>query len=315
MTLVFSGAITSSACFDTNKTALPGEISFTQAALYPEGIDYDEEGERFLVSSMRYGTVGTVSDTGKYKELINDPMLVSSVGIRVDNDNNRVLVCNSDPGTSVKTTKETQGRLAGLGIYNLSTGKKITYIDLATMTAGNHFCNDIALDDDGNAYVSDSFSTAIYKIDIENKASLFLDNKRFAGKGFNLNGLVVKDDFLIVAKYNEGLLFKVPLNDPERFTQILANEPMPGADGLLWHDDGSLIVIANTTSNKVFKLNSTDGWHTATITKTSSTGEVFATTGVNRDGNIYVLNAMLQVLFNPKTKTHIESFDIRKHDL
>lgn len=265
---------------------------------------------------MRYGTVSEVKDDGSFKEFIKDDNFVTSVGIRVDSERDRLLVCNSDPGVSVHTKKENQGKLAGLGIFQLSTGKLIKYIDLARLSGiGGHFCNDIGLDGAGNIYVSDSFSPIIYKVDTNHKASIFFRNERFKGEGFNLNGLVIKDDYLIIAKYNEGILFKVPLNDPSKFTQVAMSETFPGADGLIWAADGSLIVIANMNTNKVIKFTSTDNWASATVAGSSDTGQVFATTGVNRGGDIYAINAMLHVLFNPETKEHVESFDIKKHKL
>ena len=202
-----------------------------------------------------------------------------------------------------------------MGIYSLSTGQRQAYVNLGALAEGGHFCNDIALDKAGNAYISDSFSPIIYKVDTNNRASILLMDKRFTGDGFNLNGLVVKDDYLIVAKYNEGLLFKVPLNDPGKFSQIKIDQTLSGADGLLWAADGSLIVIANTSTNKVFKLSSNDNWASAKIIKSSDTGQVFPTTGVLRSGDVHVLHAMLHVLFNPETKTHIENFQIKKYKM
>ena len=91
--------------------------------------------------------------------------MVSAVGLRIDSQRDRVLVCNSDPGVSLHTDKTTQGKLAGLAVFQLSTGKLIKYLDLGGLSSGgNHFCNDIAVDDDGTAYATDSFSPIIYKI-------------------------------------------------------------------------------------------------------------------------------------------------------
>ena len=299
------------------KTATaPETITFTKAALYPEGLEYDAKRNHFLVTSMHEGIIGEVSDDGAYKVFAQDPNFVSAVGIRIDAERDRLLVCNSDPGVSIHTKKENQGKLAGLGIFQLSTGKLIKYLDLGKLGgAGGHFCNDIALDSAGNAYVTDSFSPIIYKVDTANNASILLNDKRFTGEGFNLNGIVVKDNYLLVAKYNEGLLFKVPLDKPEQFTQVKIKETLVGADGLLWAPDGTLVVIANLTTNKVFKLASNDNWTSASVIGSVDTGEVFATTGVVRDGKIYALYAMLHVLFNPETKTQIEKFEIHQQNL
>lgn len=298
----------------TATTSLPDLISFKNMALYPEGLEYDAKGHRFLVTSLHEGTVGTVSPDGHYQVLFQDSNMVSAIGIRLDQVRDRVLVCNSDPGVSIHTKKENQGKLAGLAVFQLSTGKLIKYIDLGSLSKeGGHFCNDIALDKTtGTAYVTDSFSPIIYKIDADNNASILLKNDRFVGKGFNLNGIVVKDNYLVVAKDNDGLLFKIPLDDPEKFSEVKLPEILVGADGLLWASDGSLIVIANADTNKVFKLTSDDNWASAKIADSVATGPVFATTGVDINGNIYVLHAMLHVLFNPETKQQVESFEIHK---
>jgi len=294
--------------------ALPDVIRFTKPALYPEGLEYDAANNRFLVTSLHEGTVGTVTPEGQYQLLFQDSHMVSAIGIRIDPAHDRALVCNSDPGVSLHTSKETQGKLAGLAVFQLSSGKLIKYIDLAALSnGGGHFCNDIALDPaTGDAYVTDSFSPIIYKIDKDNNASIFLKNDRFVGKGFNLNGIVVKGDYLIVAKDNDGLLFKVPLADPEKFSEVKMDQTLVGADGLLWASDGSLVVIANANTNKVFDLSSSDDWATAKVVKSADTGQVFATTGVDIKGAVYVLYAMLHVVFNPETKEQVQSFEIHK---
>ncbi|MGD8592032.1 MAG: hypothetical protein PVF82_04325 [Gammaproteobacteria bacterium] len=292
---------------------LPDTISFKKDALYPEGLEYDTAKDRFLVTSLHEGTVGTVTPAGDYNVLFQDGHMVSAIGIRIDKDRDRVLVCNSDPGVSIHTKPETQGKLAGLGVFQLSTGTLIKYIDLASLSeGGGHFCNDIALDNNGVAYVTDSFSPIIYKVDADNNASIFLQNDKFTGEGFNFNGIVVKDDYLLVAKYNDGTLFKFPLDDPQKFSQVNLEGTYPGADGLLWAADGSLILIANAQTNKVLKLTSEDGWASAKVAGTADTGQVFPTTGKEINGDIYVLYAMLHVVFNPEAKEQVGTFEIHK---
>jgi len=298
----------------SGKQQAPDVISVKVPALYPEGVDYDAKGKRFFISSLHEGTVGQVADDGSYKPFVTDSKMVSAIGLRVDAARNRLLVCNSDPGVSLHTKKETQAKLAGLGIYDLSSGKLIKYIDLAALSkGGGHFCNDIAIDDSGNIYATDSFSPIIYKIDTGNNPSILLEDKRFAGDGFNLNGLVYKDGYLVVAKDNEGVLFKVPVDKPKDYKEVKIDQKLVGADGLLWGQDGSLIVIANADTNKIFKLTSTDNWESAKVANSVDTGDVFATTGTLRDGKVYVMEARLNVLFNPKTTKQVDVFNIRAY--
>ncbi len=307
------------------KPAAPDVVSFKRAMLYPEGVDWDADRKLFMVTSIRKGIVGTVTDDGSYTVFAQDPRMVSAVGIRIDAERDRVLVCNADPGASEFSTPKTTGKLAALVVFQLSTGKLTNYINLVEGMGGGHFCNDIVIAKDGTAYISDSFSTMIHKVTPDYKTSVFLDNKIFGGKAFNLNGLVIKDNYLLVDKFNEGILFKVPLDNPEAFTQVKISEKFDGADGMLWAPDGSLVIIANNSAHggfpngvatdKTVKLTSTDDWVTAQVVSTVDTGDVFATTGVVRDGEIYAVYAMLHVLFNPKTEKHIEEFKIVKQKL
>lgn len=303
----------------------PDVVGFKKMALYPEGIDWDAANKRFFVTSLREGIVGTVTDDGTYTVFAQDPNMVSAIGIRIDVERDRVLVCNSDPGASKFTGPETAGKLAGLAIFQFSTGKLLKYINLAEGLEGSHFCNDIVIDKDGTAYITDSFSPIIYKVGLDYKASVFIKDNRFGGKGFNLNGIIIKDNYLLVAKFNEGLLFKLPLDKPETFTQVKIKETFPGADGLIWAPDGTLVIIGNTMvhggtgeaviEDKISKLSSSDDWLSAEVVNSSNIGHVAPTTGVVRDGEIYVIYSMLHVLFNPKTEKHIEDFKIVKQKL
>lgn len=310
---------------ENKASSTPDVISFNKMALYPEGVDWDSSRKSFLVTSIRQGIISEIKDDGTYKMFAQDPRMVSAVGIRIDAARDRVLVCNADPGASKYSTPKTAGKLAALAVFQLSSGKLIKYLNLAKGLDGTHFCNDIVIDKTGTAYITDSFSTIIYKVTADYKVSVFIDNKRFSGKAFNLNGIVIKDNYLLVNKFNEGTLFKVPLDKPETFTQVKINEKFDGADGLLWAPDGTLVLIANNSAHggfvpgvatdKVIKLTSFDNWASATVVKSVNTGDVFATTGVVRDGQIYVIYSMLNVLFNPKTEKHIEQFEIRKQKL
>src|SRR5687768_5147538 len=57
---------------DKNKSSIPDKIEFTKPALYPEGVSYDAAGKRFLVSSVRFGTVGQVNYEGTYTPFVED---------------------------------------------------------------------------------------------------------------------------------------------------------------------------------------------------------------------------------------------------
>ena len=289
---------------------MPKSVWIDKSGLYPEGLEYNEDTNSFLVTSLKEGSVGQVDSKGNYTRLVDDANLISAIGIRVDVKRNRILVANSDPGVSIKTSPITQKKIAGLGIYNLSDGKLVKYVNLSALLPKDaHFANDIALDKkDGTVYVTDSFSPVIYKVSPEGEASIFIRDERFTGDGFNLNGIVLYKDYLVVAKHNDGSLYKIPLAHPENITEVKVAQKFPGADGLIKMGNHNLAVISNG-SKTVYNLQSNDDFQTANVIASNIKDWRYNTTGVMVCGKPYVLNAELDMLFTGKPD--VTKFEIR----
>ena len=279
-------------------------IEIQKNALYPEGIDYNPMTDRFVVGSFREGAVYEVDLDGNYHQIIKDDRLNSVLAVRVDIKRDRLFVANSDIGASIRSHSKGSAKLASVIIYELSTGKGIHYVDLGSLLPDTkHLANDIALDTEGNAYVTDSFSSVVYKIDTNGKGSVFLQNKRFSGEGINLNGIVFHPDgFLIAVKKGEGVLFKIPLNSPNNFSEIESSKKFIGGDGLILVNKKELVVIANRaagqTTETVFSISSQDGWKTSKVNTTYKFDKVYPTTGVIKRNKIYVLHSNLNVLMS-----------------
>ena len=141
--------------------------------------------------------------------IISDPELVSSVGIEVDELRGRLLVANADRAVF---DGGTTGQ-AMLGVYDLNSGERIAMVDLAaTVPQGDDtafFANDVAVADDGTAYVTDTRLNVIYRVDTQYQASLF---HRFEDGEAGPNGIVEHPSgYLLVARGAE--LWKVPTDD------------------------------------------------------------------------------------------------------
>lgn len=297
--------------------SLPDAVTFAQAGLYPEGTQYDDQRGLFLVSSETAGRIGQVTDMGSYSVFADDPLLVSSVGLRLDAARNRLLVAVSDPGYNpARTSAATQGKLAALAIFNSSTGTRISYVDLgasAGTTYPAHFANDIAVDGVGNAYITDSFAPLIYRVDAQGAATRFLENAALAAPAgkFGLNGIVYHPSgYLLVAKSDEGKLLKIPITTVAGTTTIVpgaittvtlpAALSLSGADGLQLTNNTTLLVVCNA-QGKVYRLTTSDDF--ASVTNAAgtagvvSTGAVYPTTLARRaDSTSYVLHAYLNAL-------------------
>lgn len=162
---------------------LLNNYSFKMAGAYPEGVDFDNKNKRFVISSFNKGIVYTLGIDGKnLLPLINDTNLVAALGVYTDEENDRIIVVSGDAGASEKsgTAGSTAGKIAYAGIYNAKTGVLINSVNLKPLvTSGGVFPNDIAVDKNGNIYITDSFSPVIYKIDAGYNASVFVNNNAF----------------------------------------------------------------------------------------------------------------------------------------
>lgn len=280
--------------------ANPGtSMTIGRPSLYPETLAVNPATGRFLVSSVREGGVYEIGPDGSARQVVADERLTSVLGIAVDAENNRLWVTNSDLGAGLRPSERGVGKEAGVGLYELSSGKRLFYAELSDLRPDQrHLINGMTLDADGNAYVTDSFAAAIYKVTPTGDTSVFLANGAFEGEGINLNGLVVHPDgFMLVVKKSDGTLFRIPLDAPEDFQRVQLDERLGGGDGLLLVGKDELVVVANQVpdmvSNRAFSVRTTDGWVSATVDGSVDLGDVYPTTCTERDGKVYVLSSHL----------------------
>jgi len=305
---------------DINKAeAIPANIVFHEPGLYPEGVGHDALHQRFLVSSAAEGTIGAVSYAGNYTPFITDDRLIGTAGIQVDEERKRVLVAGADPGAAATSTPETAGKLAQLGIFDLETGKAIHVVELSALRPGMpHFANDVAVDALGNAYVTDSYSPIIYKVDLGGNATVFYENEAFATApgAFGFNGIEYHPDgFLLVAFSSANEVYKIPVDNTAGITKVELDAALVAPDGLLLSKDGKQLVVVNNAggqpAGKVVSFKSTDNWASGSEDESFSTGAVFPTTATGYGDAVFVLYAHLNVLFGDAASPQAE-YTIKK---
>lgn len=274
------------------------KIVFQAPILYPEGVTYDAQKALFFVSSVKKGTIGSVDASGTYKELYKDAGLKSTFGMKVDAKNNRMLVCVSDPNYSMYSTPATFKKMARLISIDLSSGAKKMDVNLA-LGAGKHFANDLAMDEAGNIYVTDSYSPNIYKIDAAGKASVFASSDWFKSEEVGLNGILYHSQgYLLAAHHTSGVLYKIDVKNPKNITQVKMKTFFPGADGMAWQSPTMLVLIQNKGVNKAFQISSSDNWATAEVKGATAAEARFQnpTTVTVQDSRVWVLNSKMNEL-------------------
>lgn len=291
---LFLSALCLTSCEDhanSPNANFPERINFVAERQYPEGIAYSAQLDKFLITSIPFGKIGTVSKDGVYTDLLTAPELIAAIGMKVAGG--RVFVCNSDQGRSIRSTPATTRQTAELLVFNLNTGalERRTDLDALLPAADQNFANDVTLAPDGTAYVTDSFSPVIYKVNPDGTASILVrDNVRLASPGFGLNGIVYHPNgYLIVANAGQGKLYKVDLQNSNAITEITGTGALPG-DGLTLLN-GDLYVVTGGT--RVAQVRSTDNWQTATVIKFDTGVYTGATTSVAVNNQIYTLNARI----------------------
>ena len=263
---------------------LPAVIVANRTGFIPEGVEYDMANGRLLTGSLSEGSVFEIGPDGQVTEFVNDPELVSSVGIEADEAYGRLFVANADRSVF---QGEGQGQ-AKLGVYDLSTGSRIAMVDLASTVTdppedAAYFANDVAVADNGTAYVTDTRLNVIYEVSTEYEASLL---HRFDDGGSGPNGIVYHPaGFLLVAR--GATLWKVPVDDPATLSEVLVAEEITGQDGMVW--SAMRLVIVSNDANRVVALRSEDEWGTAEVVGVGAY-EPQATTAAVVGDAIYVVH-------------------------
>lgn len=286
-----------------DKDKEPVQINFTQTNLFPEGVVYDPFRNWFYVSSITRGDVGIVTFNGTYTPFITDETLVGTTGLELDHARKRLLVSNSSNG---------------IGAYELGSGDRIFYTNLAALLPGSPiFINDIAVDPQGNAYVTNSFSPVIYKVERDGDASIFFQNSAFAlapGQ-FGFNGIEYDERGFLLASFSaRNQVVKIPVREPSDYSIVQLDAALAGPDGLLLSQDGKQLVVVNNGGGpgKVLSFISNDAWQTGTLSTTYVTGTVFPTTATSDGKRVFVLYAYLHLLQSGRDNFTIQEVQLER---
>lgn len=246
---------------------LPGTITIGYDSLHPPGVAWDPSRNAFLVTSMRLGTVSVLHPDGTLAELVKDPDVVATVGVRVDAERGRFAVVFADAGFAERSSADTTFRVTGVGVYDLATGERIHLARLDPY--GANLINDVCLAADGTAYCTDTPNDGIYRIAVDGTVTQVRNGPLKAGQpNIGIQGITWHPDgFLLTVRHDDGTLYRVPVDDPAALTEVALDRPLVGGAALAVRPDGTLVAVTNTLigpgNDEVAELHSPDGWRTA----------------------------------------------------
>ncbi|WP_103068823.1 hypothetical protein [Aquimarina sediminis] len=311
---------------DQNVTSIeiPQSITINSSGLFPEGIVYDDVEKVFYTSSVNLGKISKVALDGTTTDFITENGLVSTLGLTIDKQNRRLIVCNTDPGFGVNSTDNTLFKLANVLIFDLDTKDKLADYDLSDLVQGEtpNLVNDAVVGGNGYIYVTNSVTPAIYKIDPRSRiAEVFVVDERFTPiQGFGLNGLVYHPDgYILVGHYDSGSLYKIPENftNPDEIIKVELSEPVNTIDGIEILSSTEIAVASNGAGeglDRVYRISTSDNWINGSVIGSFDAENSFPTTmSLTKDG-LYVLKSYLPFLLpnNPNQDTLWKEYIIER---
>ena len=216
----------------------PAKVAFTlgEKDLIPEGITWDPVTGQFFVSSINKEKIVSVSEKGLESDFITPgrDSIMETLGMKVDETARRLWV--------VSNKKIDEFNYSAVHIFNIDTRELLKKIIVRNESP--QLFNDIALSSKGDAFITDSYTSRIYRVD-SNLEKLDL----FAGPDSLLkyvNGIAVSpDDSLLYAASGARIAIIdiktgaiSPIADP-------TGAGSKGIDGIVWYK-GSLLAVVNT---------------------------------------------------------------------
>ncbi|XP_054810540.1 uncharacterized protein LOC129312021 [Prosopis cineraria] len=261
---------------------------------------WDDQNRRFIVGFVE-GGIGQIPVTGVDNEVLEEIPVVkdvdlagnSTLGIVIDPPRNRLLAVHAEPW---------RNRFSALAAYDLQSWKRLFLTQLSGSGDEKSLANDVAVDAEGNAYVTDVKASKIWKVGVEGKLKSIIRNPLFKAKAWYknlglaaLNGIVYHPDgFLIVVHTYSGNLLKIDLsesNDEVYQVKLIMVEggPLTLGDGLELVSQTKLVVAAKHPTARL--VESCDGWETASVMATFSGlrhKHRSPTTVTVKDGKVYI---------------------------
>mgnify|MGYP005991283365 CR=1 FL=1 len=275
--------------------------------VFPEGITAADD--TFYVTSTSDGAVfrGTVGspDVSVFLPGGADGR-TGAAGIDVTDDDDRADYLVIAGGATGK-----------VWVYDANSGDLVATFGNG-LGADATFLNDVAIADNGDAYVTDSRNPALYRIPFEQMTAgtrngsletfVNFDGTPFVyGEGFNANGIVENDNesALIVVQSSTGNLYRIDKTSKEVTQVDLGGATLANGDGLEMDDD-TLYVVRNR-DGLIAQVDLDDDGRTGVVTgEITDASFAYPTTVAAVDDRLLVVNSQ----FDKRGEEPVEPFTV-----
>lgn len=290
----------------TETIALQGNQTF------PEGIITLPNND-LLVGGFGDGGIQKIDGNNNvtYVSRPGENGMVIAVGMALDVKHNRLWVANFN----FKTESGSPG--SNLKVFDYTTGKLLKTIPEKFIPGA--FFNEVTLDAEGNAYVSDTFGPTIWTaaFDSTEPVSFVTDATLLKNPSpdqpFGLNGLTITPDkkYLIASVMNRtirggGTLVRIALANKEVKAITLANDDatraFSGSDGMFFYQGELIMVNVYAQSGAIITAKFNADYSRATLTIRHTFQSVYdrPTASAIRNSKLYTVNSQLNHIIDDK---------------
>ncbi|XP_059311808.1 uncharacterized protein LOC132063329 [Lycium ferocissimum] len=271
---------------------------------------WDGPNSRFIVSFFE-GGLGVIPVHADYSSrnvlqeipVVKDVDLTgnASLGFTIDRERNRVLVAIADVFGN---------RYSALAAYDLTSWNRLFLTKLSGPEDEKAFADDVVVDTEGNAYITDAKANKIWKVGANGELKYTIKNPVFTPKEWynklvGLNGIVYHPNgYLLVAHTFSGNLYKIEIAKGDEVKLVkINNGSLKFGDGMELLSSTKLIVAGNPTR----LVESSDDWESGTIVgKAKGAIHRLATAATVKEGTVY-LNHMIGLGYPRKKHVLVEA--------
>lgn len=228
------------------QTALLEYYPLSSPDSVPEGVAFDTRDRAFYATSLQGGSIVRVDADGAESEFRAADNRARLVGAKVDSRARRLWVC----------AQGVDGIDNRVWVFDLESAATVMEFLLGALSTDGS-CNDLVLDADGVAYVTDPANPFVYRLDpVTEEGSVLATDPLFTdvtGAGLGLNGIVIAPggSSLVVARFAPPGLLSVSMPDGKSIAPItLSGDELPSPDGLV-ELNGDIYAVSNASVSRV----------------------------------------------------------------